>query len=80
MLQVYDYHTNFYSCSAGIDFRRQILTSKVDPHCQGYICKIDIYSHSNLHTYVTRSHKISRKSHFEVLELLSDPESPQNYL
>ena len=31
-------------------------------------------------TYVTRSGKMRRKSRFGVLELLSDPESPQNYL
>ena len=30
--------------------------------------------------YVTRSGKMRRKSRFSVLELLSDPASPQNYL
>ena len=33
-----------------------------------------------MRTYVTRSDKMRRKSRFGVLELLSDPESPQNYL
>ena len=28
---VYDYYKYFYFYSAGIDFRRQILTTKVDP-------------------------------------------------
>ena len=31
MLWVYDYYKYFYSYSAGIDFSRQILTTKVDP-------------------------------------------------
>ena len=31
-------------------------------------------------SYVTRSGKMGRKSRFGILELLSDPESPQNYL
>ena len=30
--------------------------------------------------YVTRSGKMTLKSRFGVLELLSDPKSPQNYL
>ena len=31
MLWVYDHYKYFYSHSAGIDLRRQILTTKVDP-------------------------------------------------
>ena len=31
MLRVYDHYEYFYSYSAGIDFSRQILTTKVDP-------------------------------------------------
>ena len=32
ILWVYDQYKYVYSYSAGIDFRRQNLTSKVDPH------------------------------------------------
>ena len=31
MLWVYDHYEYFYSYSAGIDFRRQILSTEVDP-------------------------------------------------
>ena len=31
MLWVYSHYKDFYSSSAGVDFRRQILTSWVDP-------------------------------------------------
>ena len=31
MLRVYGHYTYFYSCGVGIDFRRQILTIKIDP-------------------------------------------------
>ena len=32
MLYVYEHYKYVYFYSVGIDFRRQILTSKVDPH------------------------------------------------
>ena len=34
MLWVYGYYKYVYSFSAGIDFRRQLLTTEVDPPCK----------------------------------------------